>query len=142
MLSKEKAKVCVASDHAGFFLKQKLIQKYDLIDFGSYDAEPCDYPVFAKKLVNYVLQYKYYGVLICGTGVGMSIAANRYRGIRAALCYNSMVSEMSRKHNDANIMILGARLISTEEACKCFEKFISTAFEGGRHKRRIDMIDV
>ena len=135
-------KFCIASDHAGFELKKAFLEKYDnFIDLGTYTPESCDYPVFVKKLATYVTENKCKGVAICGTGIGMSIALNRYPNIHAALCCSIDMAEMSRRHNDANVLIFGARVVSKEIAFECFQKFIETPFEGGRHQRRLDMID-
>lgn len=138
-------KICIASDHAGFILKKELLErysdKYEVADLGTSSLESCDYPIFAEKLVEHVLENDCRGILICGTGIGMSIAANRHKKIRATLCYNEEMAEMSRRHNDANVLVLGAKIISLNEACLCFEKFMTMDFEGGRHQRRIDLID-
>ena len=135
-------KICIASDHAGFELKKAFLEKYNtMVDLGTYTPESCDYPVFVKKLADYIIQNQCKGILICGTGIGMSIAVNRYSGIRAALCCNSNMAEMSRKHNNSNVLVLGARVVTKEIAFDCFRKFIETEFEGGRHQRRVDMID-
>lgn len=137
--------VCIASDHAGFALKKIFLDSYDedfFVDLGTYSDSPCDYPEYAQKLAKFVLENDCMGVLICGTGIGMSIAANRYQHIRAALCCNVEMAEMARKHNDANILVLGARIISSENALSCFKKFILTEFSGEeRHRRRIEQID-
>jgi len=111
------------------------------MDLGTHSAESCDYPVFAKKLCNQMKESDK-GILICGTGIGMSIAANRFKNIRAALCFNEKMATLSRQHNDANVLVLGARIISAETARNCVEKFLSTDFEGGRHRRRMEMINV
>ena len=135
--------IYIASDHAGFNLKKYLVENMDTCnDLGTYSPESCDYPVYAKKLVTQVLQHPdSFGVLICGSGVGMSIAANRYVGIRAALCLNEEMAALSRQHNNANVIVLGARMISPETALNCCRVFFSTSFEGGRHLRRISLID-
>lgn len=143
-------KLFIASDHAGFQLKSFLVQNlsHNIIDLGTHNEISCDYPFFAKKLVHSILESKndsledeIFGILICGTGIGMSIAANRHRFIRAALCFNEEMSIMARKHNDANVIVLGARMIIEKSALACVNAFISTKFEGGRHLRRIRMID-
>lgn len=143
-------KIFIASDHAGFELKEKLVQSligisdYDLIDLGADSTESCDYPVFANKLVQKLLEKPFNnnrGILICGTGIGMSIAANRTPGIRAALCFNEEMAIMSRKHNNANVLVLGARIIAYEEAVHCVSAFLKTDFDGGRHARRLALID-
>ena len=136
--------IFIASDHAGFELKQYLIEKFQgkLQDLGTYSAESCDYPIYAHKLTEEVLHTPdSIGILICGSGVGMSIAANREKGIRAALCSNEEIAELSRKHNDANVLVLGARFISRQCAVNCVNKFLQTQFEGGRHLRRVELID-
>ena len=116
-------KILIASDHAGFFLKNKLIKyfkkKFEFIDFGTHSEESVDYPDFAHKLANEISTKNLSGVLICGSGVGMSMVANRYKNVRAALCFNENMAKLSRQHNDANILVLGSRLISVEEAIKC-----------------------
>ncbi len=136
--------IFIASDHAGFELKQYLIEtlKEDIRDLGTYSAESCDYPVYAHKLTEAVLNNaNSVGILICGSGVGMSITANRKKGIRAALCANEEIATLSRQHNDANVLVLGARFISKEDALKCVRTFLQTPFEGGRHQRRVELID-
>ncbi len=132
--------IFIASDHAGFKLKEYLKKYFDLSDLGTYDEESCDYPVFAKKLVGQMKEGDK-GILICGTGIGMSIVVNRYKNIRAALCFNEEMTVLARQHNNANVLVLGARIISTEIAKTCVEKFLSTDFEGGRHQHRVELID-
>ena len=132
--------IFIASDHAGFELKEYLKKYFDLSDLGTHDNSSCDYPIFAKKLVSQ-LRDGDRGILICGTGIGMSIAANRFKNIRAALCFNEEMTALSRQHNNANVLVLGARIISPETAKNCVEKFLSTDFEGGRHQRRVKLID-
>ncbi|MDR2067857.1 MAG: ribose 5-phosphate isomerase B [Holosporaceae bacterium] len=136
--------IYIASDHAGFLLKRRLVARSDaaLVDLGTDDAGNCDYPVFARKLAEKVLEADgNRGILICGSGIGMSIAANRHRHIRAALCLNEYMARISRSHNDANVLVLGARIMDGQTALNCIKTFLETAFEGGRHKRRLDMID-
>lgn len=132
--------VFIASDHAGFELKEYLKTQFNLLDLGTHDKESCDYPIFAKKLA-VRLKNDDKGILICGTGIGMSIAANRFKNIRAALCFNEEMASLARQHNDANIIVLGSRIISPETAKNCVDKFLSTDFEGERHQRRLDLID-
>ncbi len=132
--------VFVASDHAGFELKKYLKTQFNLLDFGTHDNASCDYPIFAKKLIE-KLKDEDKGILICGTGIGMSIVANRFKHVRAALCVNEEMAVLSRQHNDANILIFGARIISPEIAKICVEKFLNTDFEGGRHQRRLNLIN-
>ena len=134
-------KISIASDHAGYELK-KIINhfrdKYDFEDFGANSSNSVDYPDFAHKLSMNVVRYESDGVLICGSGIGMSMVANRYKKVRAALCLNQEMAKLSEQHNNANVLVLGSRLISEEEAIKCFIMFINTKFEGGRHQARLE----
>ena len=131
--------VYIASDHAGFKLKSQLLKIFSkMADLGTKSNESVDYPDFAHKLTKEVLKNKdNLGILICGTGVGMSIAANRKKGIRAGLVNNTKTARLIRKHNDANVLVLPGRFINTSEAKKSVQAFLSTKFESGRHKRRI-----
>jgi len=135
-------KILIASDHAGFVLKNKLMDhfknKFQFKDFGTNSKESVDYPDFAHKLANEISIKNLSGVLICGSGAGMSMVANRYNNVRAALCLNENMAKLSRQHNDANILVLGSRLISSEEAIKCFTMFFKSEFEGGRHQARLE----
>ena len=135
-------RIYIASDHAGYKLKTQLIKIFpDITDLGTKSEESVDYPDFAHKLTKEVLNNKEnFGILICGTGIGMSIAANRKKGIRAGLASNSKIARLIRKHNDANVLILPGRFINTNEAKKSVQAFLSTKFESGRHKRRISKI--
>ena len=137
-----KNKIYIASDHAGFKLKEKLIKIFPKInDLGTKSEDSVDYPDFAHKLTKEVLKNKEsVGILICGTGVGMSIAANRKKGIRAGLASNSNIARLIRRHNDANVLVLPGRFINTSEAKKSVQAFISTKFESGRHKKRINKL--
>ena len=134
--------VYIASDHAGFKLKSQLLKIFTkMADLGTKSNESVDYPDFAHKLTKEVLKNKdNLGILICGTGVGMSIAANRKKGIRAGLVNNTKTARLIRKHNDANVLVLPGRFINTKEAKKCVQAFLSTKFESGRHKKRINKI--
>ena len=134
--------VYIASDHAGFKLKSQLLKIFTkMADLGTKSNESVDYPDFAHKLTKEVLKNKdNFGILICGTGVGMSIAANRKKGIRAGLVNNTKTARLIRKHNDANVLVLPGRFINTNEAKKCVQAFLSTKFESGRHKKRINKI--
>lgn len=140
-------KLAIASDHAGYELKEELkrylaSEGHLVEDFGCYSTESCDYPEFAQKLSEAVLAgLCERGILMCGTGLGMSYAANRYPGIRAALCMNTYMAEMSRAHNDANVLVLGARLIDADTASDILSVWLKTPFEGGRHLRRIQKIE-
>ena len=135
-------KILIASDHAGFVLKNKLMDhfknKFEFTDFGTNSEESVDYPDFAHKLANEISNKNLKGVLICGSGVGMSMVANRHNNVRAALCFNENMAKLSRQHNDANILVLGSRLISYEEAIKCFIMFFKSEFDGGRHQARLE----
>ncbi len=140
-------RIAIASDHAGFPLKEKLKRYLDetsreYLDLGTDSPESCDYPVFADKLCNAVTSGECeFGILVCGTGIGMSMAANKHKGIRAALCENCYCAKFTRMHNDANVLCLGARVIGEGLAQLITEIFITTDFEGGKHQRRIDMFE-
>ena len=142
-----KKKITIACDHAGYQLKQLLKKKiadmgYEILDCGTNSNESVDYPDFAKLAVDNILKKKSsLAVLICGSGIGMSITANRFKGIRAALCHNTTEAKLARQHNNANILTFPGRQIDVDEAKNCFKIFINTPFEGGRHKKRIDKID-
>lgn len=135
--------VAVGADHAGFALKNKLKEElvrkgYSVLDLGTNSEESVDYPDFATAVARAVADGKASrGVLVCGTGIGMSIVANRIPGIRAALVHCSEEAELSRAHNDANILCLGARLTTEYVAQHCLDAFLATDFEGGRHARRV-----
>jgi len=140
-------KIVIASDHAGFYLKEKIkefLQKenHDVIDVGCFSAESVDYPEFGAKAIEKILNKEAeYGILICGTGIGMSIVANRFPGIRAALCHEPFSAKMSRLHNNANVLVLGGRIIGEGIALEIVKTFFETPFEGGRHERRINLIE-
>ena len=137
-------KILIASDHAGFDLKKKLIKEMTKIDFedlGTNSPENVDYPDYANELAHKVgSDNNIKGVLICGTGVGMSVAANKFKNIRAGLAFNSKVAKLIREHNDANILVLPGRYMDIHEAKKCVDNFLSSSFEGGRHMRRLNKI--
>ncbi len=140
-------KLLVASDHAGFTLKEYLKKKaqewgYDIIDYGTNaEQPPVDYSDIALKMVDGVQKKEgQMGLLICGSGIGISIAANRHSGIRAALCHDMTSARIARSHNDANILVLGERLIGTLVAEDCFKIFLETPFEGGRHIKRVEKL--
>jgi len=138
-------KIPIASDHAGFEMKQKLIdffsQEFEFEDLGAYSEESVDYPDFAHKEAN-LIQNKTFekGILLCGSGNGIAITANKHPGIRAAICWTAEIAALARQHNDANILVIPARFIDFEEAKKCVITFFSTEFEGGRHQNRVDKI--
>tara|TARA_B100000886_G_C20297854_1_gene438321 strand:+ start:232 stop:669 length:438 start_codon:yes stop_codon:yes gene_type:complete len=139
-------KVCIASDHAGYKLKESikdhLIDKYiSIFDMGPFEDKSVDYPDYAKKLANRIKAKKSdIGILVCGSGTGMAISANKIKGIRAAVCYNIKSTRLSRQHNNANIIALGARLTKKSLSLKLVELFLKTKFEGGRHLKRIKKI--
>jgi ribose 5-phosphate isomerase B len=139
-------KICVASDHAGFNLKENiknyLISKnISTFDLGPHDKQSVDYPDFAKKLANRIRHGKSeIGILVCGSGTGMAISANKIKSIRAAVCYNIKSTRLSRQHNNANIIALGSRLTKKSLSLKLVEIFLKTKFEGGRHLKRIKKI--
>ena len=137
-------KILIASDHAGFDLKKKLIKEMNKIvfeDLGTNSAENVDYPDYANELARKIgSDNNIKGVLICGTGVGMSVAANKFKNIRAGLAFNSKVAKLIREHNDANILVLPGRYMDIHEAKKCVDNFLSSSFEGGRHMRRLNKI--
>ena len=138
--------VCIASDHAGFNLKENiknyLIDKsVSVFDLGPYNNNSVDYPKYAKKLGNRIkLNKSDVGILVCGSGTGMAISANKIKTIRAAVCYNLKSTRLSRQHNNANIIALGARLTKKKLSLKLVETFLMTKFEGGRHLRRVKKI--
>ena len=137
-----KKKIFIASDHAGFDMKSKLHNHFStFIDLGTNSNHSVDYPDFADKLTKEVLDNEgSLGILICGTGVGMSIAANRKKGIRAGLVNNPEIARLIRQHNNANVLVLPGRFMDEEEAKKSVKTFIETEFEAGRHQARIDKI--
>ncbi len=138
--------VAIAADHAGFELKSALKEDlaamgYSILDLGTGGPESVDYPDFAEALVEALRQGQATrGVLVCGSGIGMSIAANRHPGIRAALCHNADAARVARQHNDANVLVLGARMIDVEAARECVQVFFDTPFEAGRHTRRVEKL--
>ena len=139
--------VIIASDHAGFKLKKILIDKLQgeikFEDLGPFSENSVDYPDYAKKLSKKIdLKNDLVGVLICGSGIGMSMVANRFKNVRAALCKNDKMSILARQHNNANILVLGSRLISEQEAIKCLLVFLKTNYEGGRHQARLDKFNL
>jgi ribose 5-phosphate isomerase B len=139
--------ICVASDHAGFELKEKVKswlteEGYQIRDFGTSGSESVDYPDFIHPLAEAVSRGEYItGIIMCGTGNGVSMTANKYPGIRAALCWKGEIAQMARLHNDANILAMPARYVSDEEAKEMLRLFLHTPFEGGRHLIRIEKIN-
>jgi ribose 5-phosphate isomerase B len=141
-------KIYIGADHAGFGLKQKLVDElkrlgYEPVDVGPKTLDPQDdFPDFAKPVAQAVSRGDAKrGVLMCGTGLGMSYTANRYPKVRAAVAWSPEIAEMSRKHNDANVLVLPARFVSDDEAKDILHKWLDTQFEGGRHQRRVDKIE-
>lgn len=138
--------LAIGSDHAGLELKRSLIEELrkrgiEVRDFGTNTSDSCDYPDFAHALCHAVEAGEAErGVLVCGTGVGMSIAANRHAGIRAVVCSEPLSARMSRRHNDANVLCLGARVVGPDTAVDILDAFLSAPFEGGRHERRVAKI--
>ena len=139
-------KIFISSDHAGYNLKEQIKKKFSkrfkFQDLGTYNSEKSvNYPDYAHKLCKKVsLSSKNMGILVCGSGMGMSMAANRHKKIRAAVCYSTKNTKLSRLHNNANIITLGSRLTKKNTAFKCIKVFMDTKFEGGRHKKRVKKI--
>ncbi len=140
-------KLAIGSDHAGFALKEKIskyLQKkgHEVKDFGCFSEERADYADYAHAVANAVEKKDVQiGILLCGSGNGINMAANKHKGIRSALCWKREIAELARLHNDANILALPARFIEEEEAYKCVDVFLATPFEGGRHVARVAKID-
>lgn len=139
--------ISIASDHGGFELKQQLIAHYKSLgitftDLGTSSTDSCDYPDIAHAMVKDILaQNTELGILICGTGIGISIAANRFKGIRAAILYDDFCAEMAKKHNNANIMVFGGRTMKFDDVVRRIDIFLNTEFEGGRHIKRLEKIE-
>ena len=140
-------KVVIGADHGGFELKKHLVENFknkqiEWIDVGTYSDESCDYPLIADKLAKVIIGGQaHFGVLICGTGIGISIAANRNKGIRAAVLYSDEVAKLAREHNDANVAVFGARTQNKEDVMQYLESFLKTDFSNGeRHCRRIGLL--
>lgn len=141
-------KIVIGSDHGGFTLKEAILkhllkkEEVQVEDLGTHSSESVDYPVFGKAVAQAVADQKAdRGILVCGTGIGISIAANKVRGIRAALVHDEFTAKMSREHNNANVLCLGGRTTDPNLALKLVDIFLETAFEGGRHQKRIDQIE-
>lgn len=139
-------KIAVGSDHAGFKLKERVKSflfnlSIDVFDLGCFSEESCDYPDFGEAVALTVKESKSkFGIIICGTGIGISISANKIPGIRAALCTSPKMAELARRHNDANILALGARIIPEDRIEEIIKTFLTTDFDGGRHIKRIEKI--
>ncbi|MEG1316976.1 MAG: ribose 5-phosphate isomerase B [Oscillospiraceae bacterium] len=138
--------IAIGSDHGGFALKQEIMKHLsekglEFKDLGTYNEESCDYPIYGEAVGRAVASGECErGIIICGTGIGISISANKVRGVRAALCGDCYSAEYTRRHNDANVLALGARVLGSGLALKITDIFLSTDFEGGRHARRVDLI--
>lgn len=138
--------IAIGSDHGGFELKQAVMKHLEekgleYKDFGTFTSESCDYPIYGEAVANAVVSGECEkGIVICGTGIGISIAANKVKGARAALCGDCFSAEFTRRHNDANILAMGARVLGEGLALKIVDTFFGTDFEGGRHARRVEMI--
>ena len=133
-------KIFIASDHAGFDLKKQILNtvKENLIDLGANTEESVDYPDYAKKLVSKIRTTENSkGILICGSGVGMSIAANRDRNIRAGIAFEPEIAKLMREHNDANVLVLPGKFMNIQDVLKCIQNFLTTNFAGGRHQNRV-----
>ena len=140
-------KVAIGADHGGFELKELVValleeEGQEVLDKGCFSSDSVDYPEYAEKVCSSILDGEAErGILICGTGIGMSLAANRHQGIRAALCHEIFTAEMSRRHNDSNILCMGGRVIGPALAFEMVKTWLATPFDGGRHSRRISMFD-
>ena len=143
----EKLTVALGSDHGGYNLKEAvkahlMALGYGVEDFGVYSTDSADYPVVAKEVANAIAAGKFKrGILVCGTGIGMSIVANKVKGIRAAVVENTFSAQATRAHNDSNILCLGERVLKTELALEIVDIWLKTEFEGGRHRKRVDMME-
>ena len=139
-------KIGIGNDHSALELKAEIIgflkeKGYEIVDFGTNSTESCDYPIYGEKVARAVAAGEVEkGILICGTGLGISLAANKVEGIRAVVCSEPFTAKMSRAHNNCNILALGARVVGAELAKMIVDTWLSTEFEGGRHQRRVDMI--
>lgn len=141
-------KIALGSDHGGYRLKNEIISflkenGYELKDFGTYSTESCDYPDFAEKVAEAVVSKEFdFGILVCGTGIGISISANKVPGVRAALCSDTFSAHATREHNDANILALGERVVGPGLALDIVKTFLTSEFQGERHQKRIDKISL
>jgi len=142
----ENLKIAIGTDHGGFELKEKIVEYlksngFEYKDFGTFTQDSCDYPKIGKLVASEVANNNFNrGILVCGSGIGMSIAANRFKEVRAALCWDMTTAQFSRTHNDANILCLGQRVIDNQLAVEMVDLWLKTEFEGGRHKLRVDML--
>ncbi len=140
-------KIAIASDHAGYEMKMIILgylqaMDHDVMDLGTDSTESVDYPVYGKSCGQAVARKKAEkGIVICGSGIGISIAANKVKGVRCGLCTSVEMAELARKHNDANVLALGGRLTEITVALQIVDAFLNTEFEGGRHQKRVDLLD-
>lgn len=140
-------KIAIGADHGGFALKEKIVEylkskNIEYKDFGCFSMDSCDYPEYAKIVANEVAKGVFNrGILVCGSGIGMSIAANKTKGIHAALCWNEATATSARTHNNSNVLCLGERQIGIDMGLKIVDIWLNTEFEGGRHQKRVDMIE-
>ncbi|PLX66187.1 MAG: ribose 5-phosphate isomerase B [Denitrovibrio sp.] len=140
-------KIALSSDHGGYQLKMEIIEYlqtkgYELVDLGADSGESVDYPEYGAKAAQAIINNDVdCAIIMCGSGIGISIAANKFKGIRAALCFDAYTAKMCREHNDANIMAIGGRITTIDRAKDMVDLFLETPFEGGRHQRRLDKID-
>ena len=141
-------KIALGSEHVGYKLKNEIISflkenGYEIKDFGTYSTESCDYPDFAEKVAEAVVSKEFdFGILVCGTGIGISISANKIPGVRAALCSDTFSAHATREHNDANILALGERVVGPGLAIDIVKTFLTSEFQGERHQKRIDKISL
>ena len=141
-----KKPIGIACDHAALGLKDELMKHFDetgveYVDYGTYENKSCNYPDYAEKVCTAIREGKHeLGILVCGTGIGMSMAANKCKGIRAAVCTDCYMAKYTRLHNDANVLCMGGRVIGSGLACEIVDAFLGNSFEGGRHQRRVDQI--
>ncbi len=138
-------KICIGCDHAAFHekeaLKEYLSERFEVIDVGTHSPDRCNYPDYGKAVVKKVLNEGHVGILICGSGIGVSIVANRFKGIRAALCRSPKEGELSKQHNNANILCLGARINTVDQLKEIADAFLIAKFEGGRHSERLALFE-
>ncbi len=140
-------KIAIGADHAGYMLKEQVkaflkSKDIDFKDYGTFKIESCDYPEYAYKVGQAIVNGEAdLGILICGTGIGMSITANKIKGIRAALVHDEQTAKLSRQHNDANVLCMGGRILEEEAALKIVDVWLNTSFEGGRHEKRLKLIN-
>jgi len=146
MIDVKQKRLFLGNDHGAIVIRPAVIQAakllgFEILDFGTDSVESVDYPCYAKKVCDALKDNAGIGILMCGTGIGVSIAANRYRHIRAALCHEEQEAQLARQHNNANVLCLGGRILTPEMAAKLTNLFLTSTFEGGRHQKRIDLID-